>query len=142
MPPGSATVYVFFSSAMEAGKFSHAEDTDTAGGQFRYHLNKLLAKNNETADQIAAYYLQSVDEALKEVRSWLTKHPDRTWQMKTIMPDERGFWSAEDLQPGGYEVMVRGKGSGQDADWEGSVDLAPGRTISLPLTRPRFVHHE
>jgi hypothetical protein len=153
-PPESATVYVLFSSAMEAGSFSHVNDVDTAGGQFRYHLNHLLAKNKElknlqksarhnprpeAADQVAAYYLQSVDEALTQVRIWLTKHPDRAWQMKTIAPDGQGFWPVESLQPGGYEVVVRGKlFSGYDADWEGGVDLAPGRTISLPLTRPRF----
>jgi hypothetical protein len=155
--PESAIVYVLFSSAMEAGSFSHVNGVDTAGGEFSYHLNNLLAKNKElknleksarhnprpeTADQIAAYYLQSVDEALAQVRSWLTKHPDRNWQMKTVAPDGQGFWSVEDLQSGGYEVVVRGKSSGYDADWEGGVDLAPGRTISLPLTRPRFFRHE
>lgn len=157
--PESATVYVLFSSAMEAGSFSHPpfNNVDTAGGQFRYHLKNLLAKNKElkslyksvrqnprpeAANQIATYYLQSVDEALIQVRSWLTKHSDRTWQMKTVAPDEQGLWSVEGLQPGGYEVLVRGKVSGYDADWEGGVDLAPGRTISLPLTRPRFLRHE
>jgi hypothetical protein len=156
-PPESATVYVLFSSVMEGGSFSHANDVDTAGGQFRYQLNDLLAKNKElksleksarrnprpeVADQIAAYYLQSVDEALNRVRNWLTKHPDRAWQMKTVSPDGRGFWSAEGLQPGGYEVVARGKFSVYDADWEGGVDLSPGRTISLPLTRPLFFRHE
>ena len=157
VPPESATVYVLYSNAMEGGRFSHANDNDTAGGQFHYHLNNLLEKNKELkslqksvrhnpqpgdANQIAAYYLQSVDEALTRVRSWLTKHPDRSWQMKTIAPDAQGFWSAEGLQPGGYSVVVRGRLPGYDADWEGIVDLAPGRIISLPLTRPRFFRHE
>src|SRR5439155_2545819 len=79
VPPESATVSVLYSSAMEGRRFSHANDNDTAGGQFRYHLNNLLEKNKELkslqkrvhhnpqpgdANQIAAYYLQSVDEAL------------------------------------------------------------------------------
>ena len=155
--PESATVYILFSSAMEAGSFSHVNDVDTAGGQYSHHLNGLLAKNKElkkleksarhnsppeTADRIAAYYLQSVDQALTHVRSWLTKHPDRSWQMKTVAPDLQGFWSVEGLQSGGYQVVVRGKSAGYDADWEGGVDLAPGGTISLPLTRPRFFRHE
>lgn len=157
VPPESAAVYVLFSSAMEAGSFSHVNDVDTAGGQFLYQLNNLLAKNRElksleksarqnprpeTVDQIAAYYLQSVDEALTQVRSWLTKHPDRAWQMKTVAPDAQGFWFVEGMQPGGYEVVVRGKFSGYDADWEGGVDLAPSKSISLPMTRPRFFRHE
>ena len=157
VPPESATVYVLYSNAMEGRRFSHANDNDTAGGQFHYHLNNLLEKNKELkslqkrvhhnpqprdANQMAAYYLQSVDEALTRVRSWLTKHPDRSWQMKTIAPDAQGLWSAEGLQPGGYSVVVRGRLPGYDADWEEEVDLAAGRTISLPLTRPRFFRHE
>jgi hypothetical protein len=160
-PPESATVYVFFSRRMENNAdsfegrptFWHGNNLDTAGGQFQNQLNNLLEKNKalkslikaarhhpgpDDADQIAAYYLQSVDEALIWVRGWLAKHLDRSWQMKTIVPDGRGFWSAESLQPGGYDVVVRGKLSGHDADWEGTVDLGPGRTISMPITRPRF----
>jgi len=138
---------------MVAGSFSHVNDVDTAGGQFSHHLNDALAKNKElksleksarknpqpeTADQIAAYYLQSVDETLAQVRGWLAKHPDRSWQMRSLTPDGQGFWSVEDLKPGGYEVVARGKCSGYDADWEGGVDLDAGKTISLPLMRPRF----
>lgn len=155
--PESATVYVFFARAMAGNSFSHALDVDTAGGQFSYHLNNLLAKNKELkslmksvrhnprpedASQIAAYYLQSIDEALASVGTWLTKHPDRTWQMETILPDEKGLWSAEGLHPGGYEIVVRGEFSGYDADWEATLDLAPGSTISVPLTRPRFFRHK
>jgi len=157
VPPESATIYVLYSNQMESARFSHGNDNDTAGGQFHYYLNNLLEKNKELkslqkrvhhnpqpgdANQMAAYYLQSVDEALTRVRSWLTKHPDRSWQLKTIAPDAQGFWSAEGLQPGGYSVVVRGRLPGYDADWEGEVDLAAGRTISLPLTRPRFFRHE
>ncbi|PYU93147.1 MAG: hypothetical protein DMG25_10170 [Acidobacteria bacterium] len=157
VPPESATIYVLYSNQMESARFSHGNDNDTASGQFHYYLNNLLEKNKELkslqkrvhhnpqpgdANQMAAYYLQSVDEALTRVRSWLTKHPDRSWQLKTIAPDAQGFWSAEGLQPGGYSVVVRGRLPGYDADWEEEVDLAAGRTISLPLTRPRFFRHE
>jgi hypothetical protein len=151
----SAIVYVLFSSEMRSGSFTHATDPDTAGGQFHYHLNDLLLKNKElqslqksagknpqpgTAGQIATYYLQAVDEALTEVRNWLTKHADRAWQMKTFTPNAQGIWVAEGLVPGGYEVLVRGKFSKYDADWESGVDLSPGGAISLPLTQPRFMH--
>jgi len=154
VPPESANVYILFSSPREAGSFSHENNADTAGGQFREKFNNMLSKNKDlknlqksarqnpqadAPDQIAAVYLQSVDESLTQVRNWLTKHPDRTWQMKAVGTDEKGLWSVEDLSAGGYEVVVRGKVTGYDADWEGNVDLAPGRTVSLPLTRPRFL---
>jgi hypothetical protein len=167
VPPESSTVYVFFSSTLERRhSLSRPDglsiaiqqfDSDTAGGQFHLQLNKLLEKNKDLkrlektarhnprpddANQIAAYFLQSVDEALTWVQGWLTKHPDRAWQMKALTPDRRGLWSAEGLRPGEYEVVVRGKLSGYDADWEATVDLDPGRTVSLPLTRPRFFRHE
>ncbi len=153
VPSESATVYVLFSSPMEFGSFSHVYDVDTAAGQFHYQLSKLLAKNKELkslekserqnpqpeiVDQIAAYYLQSVDEALTQVSSWLTKHPNRTWQMRTVAPNAQGFWLVEGMPFGSYDVVVRGKFSGYDADWEGGGDLAPGRPISLPMTQPRF----
>lgn len=157
LPPESATIYILFSSAMEGRLLSHPIDLDTAGRQFRHHLNNLLARNKELkrlqksvrrdprpgdADEIAAYYLQSVDEALTRVRSWLTRHPDRSWQMKMVTPDVRGFWSMEGLQPGEYNIVVRGTLAGYDVDWEAGVDLAPGRMISLALTRPRFFRHQ
>jgi hypothetical protein len=159
LPPESATIYILFSSEMvrdSVGRevsFAHATDLNTAGGQYSYQLNNMLEKNKELrrleksarhnarpedANQIATYMLQSVDEALTRVRDWLTKHPDRNWQMKAVAPDAQGFWSAEGLPPGGYEVVVRGTLPGYDADWEGSVDLSPGGTLSLLLTRPRF----
>jgi hypothetical protein len=137
----------------EGPGFWHGNNLDTASGQFSYHLNNLLAKNKdlkrleksvrhnparEDANQIAAYYLETVDETLTWVRTWLTKHPKRSWQMKTLTPDAQGYWSAEGLQPGGYRVVVRGTILGFDADWEGSADLGPGRTISVALTAPRF----
>ncbi len=158
LPPESANVYILFASPMEQrGTFSHGNDVGTAGGQFRFKLNNLIEKNEdlkrlqkkahhnpqpEDANQIADYCLQSVDEALTWVRSWLTNHPDLSWQMKTIASDAQGFWSAEGLQPGEYVVVVRGTFPGYDADWEGTVDLAPGKTISLPLTRPRFIRRK
>jgi hypothetical protein len=158
LPPESAAVYILFSSPMVReslgrGSFSIANDVDTAGGQYSYQLNNVLENNKdlkrveknvrrnhrpEDANQIAIYYLQSVDEALTRVRSWLAKHPNRSWQMRTITPDAQGFWLAEGLPPGEYEIVVRGTLPGYDADWEGTVDLPPGGTISLPLTRPRF----
>ena len=149
----SATVYILFLSAMKGTSFSHVLDTDTAGGQYTYELNNALAKNKdlknveknarknprpEAADQIAAYYLQSVDEALSKLGIWLAKHPDRAWQMKMTTPNADGLWSAAGLNPGGYEIVVRGKLSSYDADWEAEADLAPGETITLPLTQPRF----
>jgi len=159
LPAESAVVYILFSSGRVRSSFgnevsfSHATDLSTAGGQYSNQLNNLLQKNKdlkrlemsahhnprpEDANQIAIYYLENVDEALTRVRDWLAKHPDRVWQMKTIAPDAQGFFSAGGLLPGGYEVVVRGRFLGYDADWEGSVDLSPGGTISLPLTRPRF----
>jgi len=165
VPAESATVYVLYSRRMEdraawfEGKptFWHGNNLDTAGGQFRERFNGLLAGNKELkslekrvrhnpqpedVNQMGAYYLRSVDEALTWVHSYLTKHPDRGWEMKTVTPDGRGFWSAEGLAPGGYDVVVRGKLLQYDTDWEGEVDLPPDTTISLPLTRPRFLSHE
>lgn len=83
-----------------------------------------------------------ITASLAQVRSWLDKHADRAWQMKSVTPDERGVWAIDGLSAGSYELVVRGKISGYDAGWEGSVDLAPGRTVSLPLTRPRFFRNK
>ena len=160
--PAQATVYVLLTAAMKRnewgwGTFSHVNDDGTAGGRYRNILSNLLDKNRdlkrlfkevqhnpdpEIASRIATYYLQSEDEALAQISSWLAEHQNRSWQMRTIVPDAEGFWSAEGLQPGEYEVVVRGKFPGFDAEWEASVDVSPGQTISLPLTRPRFVRHK
>lgn len=162
LPPSSATVFVMFSSGMhwdslQRGTFSNERDLGTAGGQFAYHMHRLLSRNKdlkrlmkyarkesdprqrmEDALQIGRSYLQTTDEALALVRAWLAKHPGRSWQMETVMPNGQGLWSAAGLQPGSYEIVVRGRVLGYDADWEASVDLEPGKTLSIPLTQARF----
>jgi len=153
VPPDSATVYVLFSPMTNPHPASPLYDVDTAGGQFMYLLNNLLARDKElknltksarknpgpvAADQIAARYLRSVDDALTQARDWMTKHPDRTWQMATAAADERGFWTVEALRPGEYEVVARGKILGNDADWESGANVEPRRTNYLPLIQPRF----
>jgi len=147
LPAQSATVYVMFASGMASGSFTHRYDTDTAGGQYKYKLEKLVGSANKQvktlaksgqADEIAKIYLGSVDAALAAVSEWANKHPDRAWQVRTVTPDTQGFWSTDDLPPGSYEIVVRGAVGGHDADWEASVGLDSGKTISLPLTRPRF----
>lgn len=147
LPAQSATVCVMFASGMASGSFTHRYDTDTAGGQYKYKLEKLDASANKQvktlaksgqSDQIAKIYLGSVDAALAAVSAWASKHPDRAWQVRTVTPDAEGFWSTDDLPPGSYEIVARGAVRGHDADWEASVDLDSGKTISLPLTRPRF----
>src|SRR6266568_2342714 len=45
VPPASATVYVLFSRGMEGRFPSHANDVDTAGGQFNFQFENLLGKN-------------------------------------------------------------------------------------------------
>jgi len=144
-------------NSLQNGTFSHELDLGTAGGQFAYHLNRLLARNKglkrleknarkesnprkrmEDALQIGRSHLQSTDEALALVRAWLAKHPGRSWQMETVTPNGQGLWSAPGLQPGSYEIVVRGRVLGYDADWEAAVDLEPGKTLSIPLTQARF----
>jgi hypothetical protein len=150
--PESTVVYVMFATAMKDGSFTHVVDTETAGGQFRSHLSDRLSKNKflqslpkagtptpETREQIAINYILCVDEALEQVRVWLANHPDRAWQMKTAAPDAQGAWIVQGLQPGGYEIAARGKSAGRDTEWEAGNDLNPGATMSLPMTRPRFM---
>jgi hypothetical protein len=147
VPPKSATIYVMYASGMVGGLFSHGHDTDSAGGQYGDRLNKHLASINKQVkslgkngqkDEIARLYLQSVDESLSGVADWVAKHPNKGSQVKTVKPDAQGLWLVDGLTAGSYEIVVRGTIAEHDADWEGSVDLNPGETLSLPLTTPRF----
>jgi hypothetical protein len=154
LSPQSATIYVMYQSGLRAGSFTHAYDTDTAGGQFHDRKNKSLSSDKElktlmkstrhaplpeAADEIAAHYLQSLDQALAATSEWVAKHPKNAWQLRVITPDAQGSWSVGGLEPGSYEIVIRGRIAGYDADWEAGVDLAPGETVSLPLVRPRFI---
>jgi len=127
--------------------FTHRFDTDTAGGQYTYRLQKLLAPatkqvkalaKNGQRDEIARLYLGSVDGSLAAVTGWVSKHPDRSSQLRTVRPDAQGLWSLDGLNAGSYEIVVRGTVAEKDADWEASVDLHPSQTMSLSLTTPRF----
>lgn len=147
VPATSATVYVMYASGINGRSFTHHAATDTAGGTFTYKLHELLGPVNKQVkklanagqtDEIARLYLAALDEAIAATTDWVTNHPDKAWQVRTIAPDADGFWSAEGLNPGSYAIVARGVIAGHDADWEGTVDLAPGRTISMPLTSPRF----
>ncbi|MGH9405053.1 MAG: hypothetical protein ACRD3D_04350 [Terriglobia bacterium] len=154
VPPTSAGIHLLFASPTPGDAFLLIHpDLSTAGGQYSNELDDLLAKNKDLkkleesarrhpqpheADQIAAYYLATVDEALAKAQSWLEKHPNRAWEVRTLAPDERGRWSFASLPAGEYEIVGRGEISGHDADWEATVYLPQGRSISVPLTRPRF----
>lgn len=157
VPAESVSVFVLFTNEMEEGNFSHDLDGHTAGRQFAVLLNKFLEKNRalkklakkagdnptpDAADQISTLYLATVDDALNEVRTWLSRHQKWSWQLKTLTTDARGQWGADNLQPGTYTIVARGKIYGYDGYWEARVDLPPGATISAPLTRPRFLRRE
>jgi len=146
VPATSATVYVMYASGTY-GRRTYDTDTDTAGRHFTEELHKLLGPLNKQmkeltkdrrADVIARLYLAATDQALAATTEFVTRHPQKAWQVRTIEPDAEGFWSAEGLKPGGYAILVRGAIAGHDADWEGSVDVDRGQTISVPLTTPRF----
>jgi hypothetical protein len=155
VPAESVSVFVLFTNEMEEGNFSHDVNDHTAGGRFALRLDKLLEKNKAlkylrqtagenpapgVADELSALYLANVDGALAHVRVWVSKRANRSWQMLTLTTDEKGQWWVNNVQPGTYTIVARGKISGYDGYWEGRVDLPPGATISAPLTRPRFLH--
>jgi hypothetical protein len=156
VPAESAKVYVLLDQEIQAnGSFAHASFTsfpDSAGTEFHTGQERALGsvkknvkeieKTNsqgEWAGKIAEYYLKSRDAGLAAANEWVGKHPDKSWQIRTATPDERGLWSAQDLKPGTYDIVVRGHVGGRDGCWEATVDLRPGETKSLPLDRPRFL---
>ncbi len=154
--PQPAQVYVIYTKGLHDDRFSAASyyGSATAGGQFNVQRDKALGsvkkelknieKSNlpgERADKIAEYYLRSVDTALAAVSDWVTKNPAKNWQAHKLMPDAGGLWSIDNLEPGSYEIIGRGTIAGNDNEWEAYVDLSAGQTISLPLTRPRYINH-
>jgi hypothetical protein len=130
-------------------------DSNTAGSQYWAGWSKNLKRDKElkrvekdgkknpsqeNAYQIAKHMHQLTDQALQDVRDWIEKHSDRSWEMRTIATDEHGNFSVEGLPAGRYLVVVRGVIAGYDADWwEASVNLAPGKTLTLRFTGLRFI---
>jgi hypothetical protein len=146
-----------YSSGVRAGSFQHGVyDAFTAGGKFKWKLNRLLSSDKElkrrvktardapgpgTPGDIAAGYLRCMDDALESATHWVAEHPKNAWQLRVIKPDANGLWLARDLAPGSYEIVIRGKASGFDASWEATIDLSEGRTYTLPAFKPRFVNY-
>jgi len=158
IPARPAIVVVMYESGMVNGSFApgHApfrvNNPDTAGGQYKYQLETLRSTNKELKallkvkrpdgrqyDQFSKLSLAAIDEALLRASDWLSNHPERSWEMVRTTADAEGCWSVEGLKPGSYKIVVRGRVKGHDADWEGEVDLSPGRTIALPLTTPHYL---
>lgn len=156
VPAESATVYVLYAQPLTKGGTNdvYGPREDTAGNYYQDQNNKVmgpvskeikaLTKNKDpqaaaaNADKIAELVLRGIDQALAATRDWAEKHPKKAWQIRSLAPDAQGVWAADNLQPGSYEIVIRGTVAGRDLDWEASVDLHSGKTISLPLDRPRF----
>jgi hypothetical protein len=154
VPPTSATVFVMYASGVVNGSFTHDADGETtAGKQYSLEREKLFGSNNELKalsnkkpplseqdyEQMSKLSLAIVDDSLQTASSWVSKKPDRKWQIVKTVADDQGFWTVDGLKPGSYEIVVRGRVKGLDADWEAAVAVAPGQTLTLPLTRPRYL---
>ena len=155
VPPTSATVFVMYASGVVNGSFTHDADGETtAGKQYNLEREKLFGSNNELKalsrkkpplseqeyEQMSKLSLAIVDDSLRGASDWVSKKPDREWQIVKTVADDQGFWTVDGLKPGSYEIVVRGRMKGRDTDWEAEVDVAPGQTLTVPLTRPRYLH--
>lgn len=153
-PPQSATVYIMYGSLIADPSVAGEDGRDTVGGQFQSRLNELLGSDRklkslkkharkghqaEVADQIAQQSLRDLDQALAGTRDWLAQHLDLTWQFRTTTPNRHGERTTVQLEPGPYEVVVRGKIGQYDASWQATVSLRSEMTLTLPLTTPKFI---
>ncbi|MGC2107882.1 MAG: carboxypeptidase-like regulatory domain-containing protein [Candidatus Korobacteraceae bacterium] len=154
VPPTSATVFVMYASGLVNGSFTHGADGETtAGRQYDIEREKLFGSNKELKalsrkkppfteqehEQLSTLSLAIVDESLQAASDWVSKKPDREWQIAKTTADAQGFWTLDGMKPGSYEIVVRGRIQGHEADWEAAVDIHPGQTLTLPLTKPRYV---
>lgn len=154
VPPTSAAVFVMYASAFVNGSFTHGADGETtAGRQYNLEREKLVGSTKELKalsrkkpplseqehEQLATLSLAIVDESLQAASDRVSKQPDRQWQIVKTTADAQGFWTLTGLKSGSYEIVVRGRIKGQEADWEAAVDIHPGQTLMLPLTQPRYL---
>jgi hypothetical protein len=152
--PDKVLIYVMYAGPVNHDPSRRDNWSEFAGNQYTKAMNsnplispdqtkKIMKDKNltdaEKADSITTQYLQSVDDALAVSLNRIKNHPQESWQIKTLAPEEHGLWSLGNLLPGSYMIVCRGTVAQQDADWEAEVDLAPDKTISLPLAKPRFI---
>lgn len=153
-PVNSATVYIMYGSGTPNPAETQESSNDTAGAQFRMRFKKLLSEDRELKNlekrnrkgndaeinnTMSALALRDLDEALAATRDWIAHHPDYAWQLRTVAPDRHGEWTTTGLDPGPYEIVVRGKIAQYDVDWEANVSLRSEMTLTLPMTSPRFI---
>jgi hypothetical protein len=91
----------------------------------------------QRVDEFEKYKLRTVDEGLRAAAAWSIKHKN-TWQLTTVNVSPSGSWSQENVRPGHYKIIARGKVGTLDAEWETEVDVKPGETVSVPLTRVKM----
>ena len=153
-PVNTATVYVMYGSATNDPEMKMENSTETAGAQFRTRFKKLLSEdrelknlekrnrkgnNAELNNTMSALALRDLDEALAATRDWIAHHPDFAWQLRIVSLDRHGEWTITGLDPGPYEIIVRGKYAHYDVDWEANASLRSDMTLTLPLTSPRYI---
>jgi hypothetical protein len=145
--PDSATVTLIYwgrSHDLErstAGEAYIAEATKVATSiakQTSRDKEKIAEEPKEQrVDEFEKYKLQTVDAGLKAAAAWSVQHKN-TWQLITVSVSPSGLWSQENVTPGHYRIIARGKVGTLDAEWETEVDVEPGETISVPLTRVKM----
>ena len=141
MIPDSATVNLVYwgrfhdlepSTAGEAYMAEAAKVAQSIAKQTSKDKEKIAQEPKEQrADEFEKYKLRTVDEGLRAAAAWSIKHKN-TWQMTTVNISPSGSWSQENVRPGHYKIIARGKVGTLDAEWETEVDVKPGETVSAP----------
>ena len=155
--PESARVYLIFNTGMDDRRrgFAHRYYEDTAGRIYIEGYNKAIkpfakefealkklekeGSTRDRADQLAKYYLSSVDDGLAASVEWTARKSNRAWQIRASTPDAQGYWSIEGLPSGSYLIVARGTIAGYQAVWEADSDLEPERPVSLKLHSPLYL---
>jgi hypothetical protein len=148
--PNSALIYVIYAagpandySEKTAGSVYESEQVKIAKTFVKETAKDGLEAGTEPEHQrqqlLEMYMLETVDGALKATEQWARKHKAE-WQFMSIKVLLDGTWSAHDLRPGHYKVIARGHLDNIDAEWEASIQIKPGETVSVDLAKPNMAH--
>jgi hypothetical protein len=144
--PDSATVNLIYEGGSLKLESSTAGDAYLTGAtKVARSIAKRTSRDQEKIaqepkeqriDEFEKYELQAVDEGLNAAVAWSIQH-NCAWQLAAVRATAEGFWSEENVRPGHYKIVARGKVGDLDTEWETEIDVRPGQTISVPLTHSK-----
>jgi hypothetical protein len=132
-PARSAQVYLFFQRGPGVSSITAAAGATPAVFYLQKQLEALQENHNSGKDAYCRNDLIAVDKAILETFEW-TKSNRLSALVRFGDTDEEGYFTIAQVQPGTYDLIVRGRAGINDASWHQEVRLGAKEKLTTKVS--------